>query len=267
WSKNRGLRDIAVILRSEGRESDVFIANLPDPAQDYYLRELTLARAILPEEADATRAETFAALHQLARQYRRMWFIPIGALQWDADRTALDLLDRGYVREAEYRVGKLKLLRFASHPASAPGSREVGAVFVAGPELEWVYVAVNGGETGESLSTGDSLRVSLLWSAPATRVDGDYIVFVHLLDSDGMLLASHDGPPVNGSRATSTWQPGEYILDVHAFQLPAVLESDRFTLSVGLYARHTEERQTVVGGGDSVPIFEYSLRDSRKTTD
>ena len=87
----------------------------------------------------------------------------------------------------------------------------------------------------------------------------DYIVFVHLLDSDGMLLASHDGPPATGSRPTSTWQPGEQIIDIHAFQLPEVLDSELFTLSVGLYSRDTQERQMVVGGEDSVAVFEYTV--------
>ena len=267
WSKNRGLREVAAILKAEASAGDVFIANFPDPAQDYYLRELMLGRVMLPEEADATRVETLAALQQLARHYRRMWFVPIEALQWDADATTLGMLDRGYVREAAYQVGKLKLFRFASDPASAPGSQDVGAVFMSGPELERAHVAVNGREAGESLSAGDRLRVSLLWSSPVTRIDDDYIVFVHLLDSHGMLLASHDGPPVNGGRATSTWEPEEQILDVHVFQLPAVLDSDLFTLSVGLYSLYTEERQPVVGGGDSVALFNYSVERAKETTD
>lgn len=267
WSKNRGMREVAGILQLQAREGDVFIANLPDPAQDYYLRELMLPHAMLPEEARATHVETLAALQQLSQQYLRLWFIPIDALQWDKDATVLELLDEGYVREAEYRVGKLKLLRFATDPAITPAIREIDAVFAAGPKLERAYVAVNGQEAGHSLSAGDHLRVSLLWSSPARIITQDYVVFVHLLDSDGMLLASHDGPPASGRRATSTWQPGEKILDVHAFQMPAVLDSDRFTLSVGMYARDTEERQIVLGGRDTVAIFEYRLENFSQTSE
>ncbi len=265
WSKNRGLREVAEILQSEARAGDVFIANFPDPAQDYYLRELTLARAMLPEEAENTRAETLSALHQLAGQYRRMWFVPIDALQWDADATALDLLNRGYVREAAYPARKLRLLRYASETASAAGSRSVDALFAAGPRLQWAHVAVNGLPAGEALSAGESVRVTLIWSAPSAAIQGDYIVFVHMLDAGGMLLASHDGPPADGSRATSTWQSGETILDVHSFHVPGQLRGEYFTLSVGLYSRDTEERQAVVGGGDSVAIFEFSAETAGKS--
>lgn len=267
WSKNRGLRDVAGILRAQARDGDVFIANFPDPAQDYYLRELMLARAMLPEEAQADRVVTRAALQQLAQQYQRLWFVPMEAMQWDPDATVLDLLDHGYVREERYRVGKLELLRYASDPASVPTTREVGAVFAAGPELERVHVAVNSREAREYISAGDFLRVSLLWSAPEISIEEDYIVFVHLLDSNGMLLASHDGSPATGSRPTSTWQPGEHIIDVHAFRLPEVLDSELFTLSVGLYSRDTQERQMVVGGDDSVAVFEYTLESSKYTSE
>ena len=92
-----------------------------------------------------------------------------------------------------------------------------------------------------------------------TSIDEDYIVFVHLLDSDGMLVASHDGTPVHGIRPTSTWLPGEHVVDVHILQVPVVLDSGLLTLSVGLYVRDTEERQKTVGGGDSIEVFEYTV--------
>ncbi|MDP7259313.1 MAG: glycosyltransferase family 39 protein [Anaerolineales bacterium] len=263
WSKNRGLREVAEILQLQARAGDVFITNFPDPSQDYYLREMTLVRAMLPEEAASTRAETSSALHQLARQYQRMWFVPIDARQWDADATVLDLLNQGYVREAAYPARKLRLLRYTSEPASAAGSRSVDVLFAAGPRLQWAHVAVNGMPAREALLAGDGVRVTLLWSAPSASIEGDYIVFVHMLDSNGMLLASHDGTPGNGSRATSTWQPEEKILDVHSFHVPVQLQGERFTLSVGMYSRDKEERQAVVGGGDSVAIFAFDAEAAR----
>lgn len=259
WSKNRGLRDVAEILRSHAREDDVFIANFPDPAQDYYLRDVMLDRTMLPKQAQSTRMETRTALQELAGKYRRLWFIPMEALQWDEDSTMLDLLDQGYVREVEYKVGKLELLRFASDPWSVSSIQEVGAAFVAGPELAHVHLAVNGMEATKTISAGDRLRISLVWMTSMTSIDEDYIVFVHLLDSDGMLVASHDGTPVHGIRPTSTWLPGEHVVDVHILQVPVVLDSGLLTLSVGLYVRDTEERQKTVGGGDSIEVFEYTV--------
>ena len=128
-------------------------------------------------------------------------------------------------------------------------------------------MAVNGREAGESLSSGDRLSVSLVWLTPMIGIDEDYIVFVHLLDSNGMLVASHDGSPANGVRPTSTWMPGEHVIDVHAFQVPAVIESGILTLSVGLYARDSQERQIVVDGEDSVVVLEYTVESSIRTSE
>ena len=220
---------------------------------------MMLDRTMLPKQAQSTRMETRTALQELAGKYRRLWFIPMEALQWDEDSTMLDLLDQGYVREVEYKVGKLELLRFASDPWSVSSIQEVGAAFVAGPELAHVHLAVNGMEATKTISAGDRLRISLVWMTSMTSIDEDYIVFVHLLDSDGMLVASHDGTPVHGIRPTSTWLPGEHVVDVHILQVPVVLDSGLLTLSVGLYVRDTEERQKTVGGGDSIEVFEYTV--------
>ena len=100
---------MAEILRSHAREDDVFIANFPDPAQDYYLRDVMLDRTMLPKQAQSTRMETHTALQELAGKYRRLWFIPMEALQWDADSTMLDLLDQGYVREVAVSYTHLTL--------------------------------------------------------------------------------------------------------------------------------------------------------------
>jgi hypothetical protein len=47
--------------------------------------------------------------------------------------------------------------------------------------------------------------------------------------------------------------------------VPGQLRGEYFTLSVGLYSRDTEERQAVVGGGDSVAIFEFSAETAGKS--
>lgn len=41
----------------------------------------------------------------------------------------------------------------------------------------------------------------------------DYVVFVHLVDTDGQLVAQMDGQPFEGRYPTSWWTPGERIVD------------------------------------------------------
>jgi hypothetical protein len=84
-------------------------------------------------------------------------------------------------------------------------------------------------------------------------------VFVHLLDAAGQLVAQHDSEPVSGQRPTSTWKPGESIIDRHGVLLPDDLAPGEYQLVVGLYDPATGNRLLVTAGtsappGDSWPV-------------
>ena len=55
-------------------------------------------------------------------------------------------------------------------------------------------------------------RVKLWWRAEADMPES-YKVFVHLLDANGVPRAQADVIPVNGTRPTTSWLPGEIIAD------------------------------------------------------
>jgi hypothetical protein len=81
---------------------------------------------------------------------------------------------------------------------------------------------------------GSVLEVVLFWQAQ-TEMDVPYTVFVHLLGPDGRLVAGDDEQPVDGTRPTTGWVPGEYITDPHRLPLPLDLSPGEYTLEVGLY--------------------------------
>ncbi|MBN1889209.1 MAG: hypothetical protein JW850_14545 [Thermoflexales bacterium] len=90
----------------------------------------------------------------------------------------------------------------------------------------------------------DVLRVRLYWHAQAAPA-GFYHIFVHLLSPDGRLLAQHDGVPVYGTRPTSDWQAGQYILDEHLVPLGPDVPPGRYTLRIGLYRPDSGQRLAV----------------------
>jgi hypothetical protein len=80
---------------------------------------------------------------------------------------------------------------------------------------------------------GEALSVTLWWQSVAP-LSGDYIVFVHLYDSEGRLIATADAPPLCGGFPTSLWQPGDRVRDEHIMSLSE--EGDApFRLGVGWY--------------------------------
>jgi mannosyltransferase len=112
------------------------------------------------------------------------------------------------------------------------GSVEIAAgerVFTPPPMANEVHVHF--GEVAELLgydlgpgpyASDQPIPLTLYWRALEGAAGNDYAVFTHLLAADGHLVAQHDGPPAGGTRPTSGWLAGEYIVDRHemAFREP-----------------------------------------------
>ncbi len=88
--------------------------------------------------------------------------------------------------------------------------------------------------------------LTLYWRAGAP-VEGDYTVFVHLLNERGEIVSQQDVPPAEGQRPTSGWLPEEVIVDRHL--LPPLKERapGEYTFAVGLYDPHTMARLELRG--------------------
>ncbi len=105
----------------------------------------------------------------------------------------------------------------------------------------------------EASGEGRKLKVTLLWQC-RERVEESYTVFTHILDPEGRYLAGHDSPPAGGQAPTSSWLPGEFVVDSHEIALPPGLEPGRFLLEIGLYdpSREGMPRLPASDGRDSI---------------
>jgi hypothetical protein len=113
-----------------------------------------------------------------------------------------------------------------------------------------------------SVRAGDVLKVTLRWKADEP-ISENYHVFVHLLDSQGSLVAQHDGPPANGAHPTWTWQGGETIQDEHTVILDQDLPAGRYSLSVGMYDILTGVRLPAFNsGGERLPDDRVVLQET-----
>jgi 4-amino-4-deoxy-L-arabinose transferase-like glycosyltransferase len=81
---------------------------------------------------------------------------------------------------------------------------------------------------------GQSLTIGLYWQTLKTP-GRDYTTFLHLLNSDGKIVAQVDLPPFAGTRPTSTWQPGQLVRDEYPLSLPGNLPAGQYRVVVGLY--------------------------------
>jgi hypothetical protein len=104
---------------------------------------------------------------------------------------------------------------------------------------------------------GGSIRVNLEWQALRV-LNADYTVFVHLLGPDGLVHGQIDQWPVSGTRATSSWAPGERISDAYAVALPADAPPGQYQVEIGLYSLDTGERLAVLNA-DGLPVGDRLL--------
>lgn len=88
--------------------------------------------------------------------------------------------------------------------------------------------------SANGVQAGTPLTVTLYWEATAP-VEGDWTVFVHLLDSRGELIAQHDGKPTFGTCPTWVWQPGERFEDVHPIAVERLGAGGPYQIAIGWY--------------------------------
>jgi hypothetical protein len=130
-----------------------------------------------------------------------------------------------------------------AQPLAASFSDEADTIALTGYEV-----------TGQ---TPDELRFTLSWRAKR-RPQQDYTVFAQLLDANGAMVASFDRPPLNGAYPTSTWLPGQTILDPRVLPLTGVPPGD-YTLVVGLYQATTGIRLTTTASAGFIELTSVAV--------
>jgi hypothetical protein len=98
----------------------------------------------------------------------------------------------------------------------------------------------------------------LAWQALG-ETDQDVKVFVHLLDSNGRVVAQSDAVPAGWTRPTSGWQAGEYVMDVHVLETGQDFLPGEYQLVAGMYDSTTEQRLPVAAGGDRVELKKIQI--------
>ena len=98
--------------------------------------------------------------------------------------------------------------------------------------------------------SAEARDLSLVWGT--TRpLPNSLRLFVHALDEGGKIAAQWDGVPVDWTRPTTGWLPGEYVSTNHRFDLPA----GQYRLRVGWYDPASGER-VGIGEDESLQLRE-----------
>jgi hypothetical protein len=96
-----------------------------------------------------------------------------------------------------------------------------------------------------ALHPGDTLTVTLTWESKV-ELSSSHVVFVHLMSSDGELMAQRDLAPVGDVLPPSAWPQGATFAFPMRIELPPDLPSGDYGLRTGVYLWPDLERLPVL---------------------
>jgi hypothetical protein len=241
--------EVADRIQAEERAGDAILHLRPEETQQFanvYHGRLPVYGLLPAAHLDEEEEQRLATLIQ---EYRRLWILPDYSLP---ERSGWERPLRGsafLLLEQSVQADGRRLALYAL-PHAQPLTEMGAGVFFGNP----IWARLNGYGYTEITSAGDELLLVLEWES-LQPVEENYQVFVHLLNENNERITQRDGQPVLWLRPTSTWQPGERILDRYALLLNPDLSPGRYYITVGLYDPQSGERQpTSVGPGQSVRL-------------
>lgn len=249
-------RGLAQFVRSLEQPGDAVLLIAPNQWEvfTYYYaqadRVYPLARQRPPDPAAVD-----AELREIAGRHARLFVLYWGDSEADPHRVYEAWLAAHTFKAGEQWWGKVRLALYAVSPSPAdaplqPLEARFGEhVVLRGYTLLTPQVSADG-----------MLQLALFWRTEAPVAER-YKVFVHLVNSAGQIAAQVDREPGADLAPTTTWSPGQTIVDRYAVLVPAGTPPGGYTLVVGLYGFDGQRLPiTQAGQGDALRLAEVEIR-------
>lgn len=97
------------------------------------------------------------------------------------------------------------------------------------------------GDFVNAVSAGEIVPLRFTFQA-LRPVQGNYKIFIHLVDAQGRVIAQRDYTPVEGIRPTNLWEPKEWIYDQPGILIPPGTPPGTYALWMGMYDPQTGDR-------------------------
>lgn len=213
---------LAALVSRTARPGDGLVVLLPSSIFGWIETYDSRAPDIGVSLEDSLSSDTTTMLAHAATRHPRLWLV--------AEGTAGGNPANGVEHW-------LSMNAFVGSEQWLEGYRVVPYILAEDEPLRAVSQAFSGGISLDRVSVSRApgwLNVLLIWSAHSLP-ESSYTVFVHLLDSSGVLVAQHDGIPAAGYAPMPGWQPGSQVEDRRSLMLPPDLPPGTYSLYVGLY--------------------------------
>ncbi|MGB3714342.1 MAG: glycosyltransferase family 39 protein [Candidatus Promineifilaceae bacterium] len=172
-------------------------------------------------------------LSQIAGQHSRIYAVFWGEAERDPQRLVERWLDANAFKARDEWRGDVRFVTY-SLPSSLNELKELESDGISslrfGDTIQLERVMLS----GDDPQPGDIVQISLFWMA-GDHIDQRYKVFLHLVDENGQIVAQRDSEPGGGLALTTTWTPGEMIVDNHGLLVPIGTKPGQYTLLLGMY--------------------------------
>ncbi len=238
-------RGIAEFITATAGANDAILLVAPGQAEvfDYYYRG-TLPIHALPAQRPIDIAATEKELQELLAR-DKVYAVYWAVAEADPGNFIQEWMNhRGYKTLDQWR-GNVRLVVYVM-PERRPTDEVVNGLNLAfGPAI------LLKGYRGTNLTpiAGEVTQLQLVWRA-VSKPSRRYKVFMQLLDIHDQVIAQRDAEPVGDSRPTTSWEPGETIVDNHGVFIPPGTPPGDYRRIIGLYDLETGERLRLPDGRD-----------------
>lgn len=239
-------RELSRMMQRVLGPTDVFGIGTPDAAHCYYSQSFfdrDLGCELIPRYPNQPSAELGLQLDELLRRHKVLWYLGFYNPAWDPQHVAESTFVQQAVDLGEENLAGRQLELYASPATIQHNLFPIAATFDDKARLNGMW-----------LTTGRDVHVALGWEALVDQPALDAKVFVHLINSDGQIIAQQDGIPVHWTRPFATWRQNEVLLDAYTLSLPEGIDVNQTSLRIGLYHPDTGARVPVfVRSGERLP--------------
>jgi hypothetical protein len=172
-------------------------------------------------------------LSQIAGQHDRIYAVFWGEAERDPQRLVERWLDANAFKARDEWRGDVRFVTY-SLPSAVQELEELESDGIStlrfGDAIQLERVKLS----RDNAQPGDIIQISLNWMVDEP-IEQRYKVFLHLVDENGQIIAQRDSEPGGGLALTTTWTPGEIIVDNHGLFVPVRTKPGHYTLLLGLY--------------------------------
>jgi hypothetical protein len=168
-------------------------------------------------------------LTKISSHHDRIYALFWGESQRDPQRLVEQWLDSHGFKANDEWISDVRFVTYAI-PAEPPGIMASETTIQFGDSIVLEGFTLG----GDNLSPGQIIELSLFWQA-TQHIENRYKIFLHLIDENGNIVTQRDSEPGGGLVLTSTWQPGQTVVDNHGLMLPFEARPGTYTILLGMY--------------------------------